>query len=248
MVEVIDVVSHLCVFLEEKFLAWLEVLSVLGTARIAVVALKEVIPWLQVFGWLQVFWNEELLDIARDYFHFVTKFFEPINVSATHIYHSTLELSPISSIVQRLYYHRRHTLFPRVVVGTADSWDQGICISNIPKDNPYTWSPCGQFVAVVSGEAVEIQDALSAEITSTLTTPNTLPNHGLTYSPDGRTLAGLSDTLTIWDVQTGGAVKGIQYNDFGDGSIVWLLDGKMIAIAKHSTRTAHIHNVVLSTT
>jgi hypothetical protein len=44
----------------------------------------------------------------------VTKFFEPINVSATHIYHSALELSPLSSIVRRLYYHQRHTPFPRV--------------------------------------------------------------------------------------------------------------------------------------
>jgi len=43
----IDVISHLCVFLEEKFLAWLEVLSVLGTVRVAIVALEHVILWLQ---------------------------------------------------------------------------------------------------------------------------------------------------------------------------------------------------------
>ena len=245
VVKAIDVVSHLRVFLEEKFLAWLEVLSVLGTARIAVVALEEVVPWLQDSG------NEELLNITRDYFHFVTKFFEPINISATHIYHSALELSPISSIIRRLYYHRRHTPFPKVVVGTADSWDQGTYISNTPAYKlykPYTWSLCGRFVALHSDKVVEIRDVLSNEITSTLTTPNTFPTCGLAYSPDGQSLASLSDTLTIWDVQTGGVVKGIQCNAFGNGSIVWSLDGKMIAIAENSTRTVHIHDVVSSMT
>ena len=54
----------------------------------------------------QVSRNEELLNTARDCFHFVTKFFEPISVSAAYIYHSALELSPLSSIIRRLYYHR----------------------------------------------------------------------------------------------------------------------------------------------
>ena len=45
--DVTDVVPHLRLFLEEKFLAWLEVVSVIGATRGAVVALEQVIPWLQ---------------------------------------------------------------------------------------------------------------------------------------------------------------------------------------------------------
>ena len=41
------VISHLHVFLEKKFLAWLEVVSILGATRGAVVALEQLIPWLQ---------------------------------------------------------------------------------------------------------------------------------------------------------------------------------------------------------
>jgi len=41
------VISHLRVFLEDKFLAWLEVLNVLGNMRGGVVALEQVILWLQ---------------------------------------------------------------------------------------------------------------------------------------------------------------------------------------------------------
>ena len=45
--EVTDIIPHLRVFLEKKFLAWLEVVSVLGAARSAVTALERLVPWLQ---------------------------------------------------------------------------------------------------------------------------------------------------------------------------------------------------------
>ena len=112
--------------------------------------------------------NEELLDTARDYFHFVTKFFEPINVSATHIYHSALELSPLSSIIRRLYYQRRHTSSPRVIAGNQDSWDQQLVASCRYNYSLCAWSPCGRFIAVGDQDSVEIRDSLSFELLSTL--------------------------------------------------------------------------------
>ena len=45
--EVADIISGLGVFLKEKFLAWLEILSVLGAARGAIDALERLIPWTQ---------------------------------------------------------------------------------------------------------------------------------------------------------------------------------------------------------
>ena len=45
--DVTGVISYLHIFLEEKFLAWLEVISVLGATRGAVVALEQLILWLQ---------------------------------------------------------------------------------------------------------------------------------------------------------------------------------------------------------
>jgi len=43
-----SIISDLRLFLEEKFLAWLEVASVLGAMRGAVVALERLVPWLEV--------------------------------------------------------------------------------------------------------------------------------------------------------------------------------------------------------
>ena len=45
--DITAVVSVLCSFLEEGFLAWLEVLSVIGATRDAVIALEKLISWLQ---------------------------------------------------------------------------------------------------------------------------------------------------------------------------------------------------------
>jgi len=45
--DVTGVVSHLRTFLEEKFLAWLEVVSAVGAVGGAAVGLEKVIPWLQ---------------------------------------------------------------------------------------------------------------------------------------------------------------------------------------------------------
>ena len=186
----------------------------------------------------QVSRDEELLDIVRDCFCFVTTFFEPISVSAIHIYHSALELSPLSSIVRRLYHHRRHTPFPRVVTGIEGSWDQGSMIRHDSVDiyGPFTWSPCGQVFAAGYQGAVGVRDPLTSELLSTLrpTEPVNQPIHALAYSPDGRSIAALLATsLIIWDIQTGGVAKEVEYGDSylqRGALLVWSLDGRAIAI------------------
>ena len=177
----------------------------------------------------QVSGDEELLNTAKDYFHFVTKFFEPINFSAVHIYHTALELSPLSSIVRRLYYHRRHTPSPRVVAGIPEAWEECIRLYARPDYSACTWSPCGRFVAAGARKTVDIRDPLSSELLSTLTRSNPSHTVQLAYSPDGYFLASLSSTsLTIWDIQTGGVTREIECGTAGNISLAWSLDGATI--------------------
>ena len=177
--------------------------------------------------------DKELLDTARDCFYFVTKFFEPINASAMHIYHSALELSPLSSVVRKLYYHQHPPLSPRVVAGVPDVWDESIHLSSIGFQVSYTWSPCGRFVAMQTYKTVVILDPLSSELLSTLAKPDVgLGVHvtgELAYSPDGCYLASqLSNaSLVIWDIQTGGVAK-VFSGDVNNVSLVWSLDGGKI--------------------
>ena len=176
----------------------------------------------------------------------MTKIFNPISVSAVHIYHSALELSPLSSIVRRSYYHRRHTSFPRVVVGVADPWDETAYLCNAHNSGSYTWSPCGRFVAALANSRVQIWDAFSSEMVSTLTGFDGAIDCGLAYSPDGRSLACLSDTLRIWDIQTGGAAKEIRYDRCYNGSVVWSSDGKTIGMIEGLN--VHVYDLASGTT
>ena len=175
----------------------------------------------------------KLLDLARDCFHFVTKFFEAISASATHIYHSALQLSPRSSIVRRLY-HSYTTPSPSVVVGQVDPWQPSIATPN--KEFPFrscAWSPRGQFIAAQTQEVVEVRDPLTFELLSTLQPPNPAVHltGPLAYSPDGRSLCCASNTtIVIWDIQTGGLTKEIEFDAVLDGLslLVWSSDERMI--------------------
>ncbi|KAF9643113.1 hypothetical protein BDM02DRAFT_3192176 [Thelephora ganbajun] len=248
--DVTDVISHLRVFMEEKFLAWWEVVSLLRAVRGAIVALEQLIPWLQ-----EVPGDEELLDTARDYSHFVATFSEPISVSTTHIYRSALELSPLSSIVRRRYCCQRHSSLPRVIVGTEESWGQGIIIPSKGRHLSYTWSPCGQFIATQSLGTVEIRDSFSLELFSTLKLTKPTPDEVtslLAYSTDGHFIASLSGTsLVIWDIQTGGVAKEVD-RDGGvrNTSLLWSLDGSTIGIVENNgpgprTYVVHAYDVAL---
>jgi len=182
--------------------------------------------------------------MARDCFYFGTEFFEPINVSATHIYHSALELSSLSSIIRKLYYHRRLTPFPRVESGIPGSRNPNIAIDSDRHSS--TWSPCGQFVAVQGGDAVKIRDALTFELVSTLQPATRRGPHVVdppSYSPDGHSLACMTATdITIWDIQTGGVAKKIQCNlEEGRSSLVWPSGAGIIGVL--SGRTVNMYNV-----
>ena len=194
----------------------------------------------------QVAKDKHLLDVAEDCFQFVTKFFEVINVSATHIYHSALELCPVSSIIRDLYYHRRIVRWPKILSGTRDSWTKTIGISGKDGyDGSCIWSPCGQFVAAQMGGAVEIRSQVTLELITTLHPAETTPHltGPLAYSPDGRSIACASDTaIIIWDVQTGGVANEIE-RSANHVSLVWSLDGRKICTINSEDRGAFIVHI-----
>ena len=199
--------------------------------------------------------DHQLLDITRDYFHFVTTFSELINTSAPHIYHSALELSPLSSAIRKFYYYQRPHPSPRVVIGIPDSWEPRASVSaNHSYYLSSTWSPCGQFIAAVAEGVVRVWDALSLKPLSTLQSTKVATKFrcGLAFSPDGYSLAGCSNTgIIIWDVQTGGVVKEIRCEITGSGlELVWALDGESIGTISPrvlETLTVHIYNIATGT-
>ena len=179
----------------------------------------------------------------------MTRFFEVIKVSATHIYHSALELCPTSSIVRKLYYHCRITRSPKVIVGTPESWAKTIATSGGEEyHGPCIWSPSGQFVAARTRRAVEIRNQLTLELITTLQPPETIPDltGPLAYSPDGRSIACTSNiAIIIWDIQTGVAAKESK-RKATTTSLVWSSNGGTICTVDtedSATFTVHTYSV-----
>ena len=185
------------------------------------------------------------MDTAQDFFHFVTKFFEPINASATHIYHSALELCPTSSIIRKLYYDKCHglTRLPRVIIGNPDSWDPTISCSGREDYSSCTWSPCGRFIAAQTKAIVEIRNQLTFQILAVFQSPKNTSNlqRPVAYSPDGRSLAcGSSGGIVVWDIQTGGVAKSIDFEGT-TLSLVWSLDGRTLgSVFRYLNGSSHI--------
>jgi len=201
----------------------------------------------------QVARDEQLLDTTKDYLQFVTTFFEVINVSAVHIYHSALELSPVSSIIRKQYYHRRIARSPEVVIGTPDLWDQSVAVSCRGDYHGLCWSPCGRFVAARMEDVVEIRNQLTLEPITVLQPPGTISHleNLLAYSPDGRFITGISDTgIIIWDIQTGGVAEEIKCSAKST-SLVWSSDGGTICTigwSDYKTYRVHTYDICSGTT
>ena len=142
-----------------------------------------------------------------------------------------------------------------MLTGIQNSWQPSTASTSTKHSYQLSsaWSPCGQVVAIVSEKAVEIRDALSLKLLSTLQLPEgaTRFTQGLAYSPDGCFLASSSNSaIIIWDVQTGGAVKKIEFGASGDClQLVWSLNGEKIAIVLQvaGILAVHIYQVASST-
>src|ERR1700753_3288952 len=101
------------------------------------------------------------LILVEDYIRFVIAFFEIINISAPHIYHSALPLSPRTSITHEVYKKHSSPLV-RVVRGMPDSWERFVATA-IPDETPLDalWSPCNRFIALAKFHSLELLDAVT---------------------------------------------------------------------------------------
>ncbi|KAF9644128.1 hypothetical protein BDM02DRAFT_3190897 [Thelephora ganbajun] len=238
-------------FLEKKFLFWLEVLSILGTARGAVDALDVAAKSLQA---------SPTLDLVTDCFRFVMRFFGIISTSCPHIYHSALPLCPRKSIMRGLYEPHARPL-ARIVRGLLNSWESNIAAVGSPYSiQAAAWSPCSRFIAIprsTSPTTTEILDGVTLERITTLESP--LEQLGWTrwfaFSQNARLSAwhGLHPRRFIsWDLQTGGLVSTIALERHdGHLSATYSACGTMLAVLIYDdndpTITVSIYNALVGT-
>ena len=159
----------------------------------------------------------QTLELVNDYFRFVTGFFEIINKSAPHIYHSALPLSPRKSKVWVLY--ERHAIpLVRIAHGLPDSWDPSIAATKFSSPiETAVWSPCSKFIAIAWGKfkaTIEILDAVTLWRNTSLCLPSSEMGSTLwlVFSPNARLLTWFGENpgqFISWDRQTGSRVSEI---------------------------------------
>ena len=140
-----------------------------------------------------------LLDTTTDFLRFVTEYFQIISRSGPHIYHSALLLSPLSSIVRKLYGQYINSPVSRVVSGLPNLWDSCTASADMTTAVRHAvWSPCGQFLAVCFTDMVGIWDSTTLAGVSDLRPPTNLAKAtpgSLAFSPDGCLLACTYDPV-----------------------------------------------------
>ena len=162
-------------------------------------------------------------------------------MSAPHIYHSALFLSPSTSIMRGLY-GRHASPLARIVRGLSLSWEPAVATAYLgpPMIGPgwpprVVWSPCSKLIAASTMKSIEVLDAVTLSRLATFK-HDAYPNDDFSFSPDSRSLTLFaSSKLISWDIQTGGRLCEVlpkpdeQFP--GVTSFTYSKDGKMVAVA-----------------
>jgi WD40 repeat protein len=130
-----------------------------------------------------------------------------IRDSPSHVYHSVLPLSPLSSWLRECY-KADLAQEARVLVGLPDRWDA--CSRRIiVEGGPSAFAHWGDIVAVGLGlSSVVLYNAITGSRMSVLS-GHTGTILSLAFSLDGTLLISGSEdkTVKLWDVRTGGTIK-----------------------------------------
>jgi WD40 repeat protein len=173
----------------------------------------------------------------------VLRFFDAIELSASHIYESALPLSPSSSVVRARYLNQESANVNFSVID--DAWDS--CIRTIRSQ---TMVSCAVFshkddlVAVGGRNIVEIFEAATGQRRATLITSYSAKS--LAFSPNDTILASgqlnFTDSMVeVWDLQTGGHMGTLKGHTKGINSIEFSPCGNMIATCSDD-RTIRVWN------
>jgi len=199
----------------------------------------------------------------------VTKYFEIINASLPHIYHSALVVAPKESIVWKLYESHALPLI-RVVCGVPLSWGTNIVAATRSSQiEQAVWSPCNRFIAITweCARVVDVLDSTTLQCLQAFEPPKEISTgiRALAFSPDGYILThsgvefeGGKLHIVSWDLQTGGIVSIIRHKYESDlygtkGDLTYSENGKMVGFSLNHNITIfnvtsgiHIHSHSLS--
>jgi WD40 repeat protein len=228
-------------FFEESILSWLEVLSIRGILRVAIYSLHNMRGWVigvsvQILITIVLTLtlspqhkspSSRLLKLVDDLERFVLRFFEIIEKSAMHIYHSALPWSPMLSLTRR-QYERQMMSEVKLVNGIDTHWNS--CIRAIPFDGSATgsavFSPKGSAMAVPLRHGVKVFETATG--VSTFQIEEYM--WSVAFSPDDDMLVcGCGNgMIMVWDLQTSYLIRSFEGHMGGVYSVAFSPLGDMI--------------------
>ncbi|KAI3281193.1 hypothetical protein DTO002I6_9925 [Penicillium roqueforti] len=193
------------VFLRQKYLHWLEALSILGSVSYGITAMVKLDCLLQVKGE-----SKALLRRVRDASRFIQYHRAAIESSPLQVYSSPLIFSPTQSLTRICYGEERPDW---VLNDPVVEEDWSACLQSLEGHmgsiHSIAWSQDGTRLASASYDhTVRIWNPVTGQCASTLKGHIGSVN-SIAWSPDGSQLASASDDKIIrnWDPATGQCVS-----------------------------------------
>ncbi|KAF7978465.1 hypothetical protein HWV62_45583, partial [Athelia sp. TMB] len=214
-------------FFEQKFLYWLEVLSLMGEVRLlarTMMAVKESIGNT----------SSKVKAFAQDGLSFSRVFAQAIMFSAPHIYISCIPFAPRASKIRQQYApHISNVL--EIDRGMEDIWPalQQIFEGHTARVKSVAFSPDGRRMASGSDdESVRVWDTETGTLIVKPFEGHTDWVRSIAFSPDGQRIASGSDdrSVRVWGTETGALIAGpFQGHSSYVMSVAFSPDGRRIA-------------------
>ncbi|KAF7975275.1 hypothetical protein HWV62_10164 [Athelia sp. TMB] len=220
------VLKGLQALLKQKFLYWLEVLSLLKLMGEASKLFNSVHEWVQAQ-------DIDFSAFTRDAIRFLETFMPPIAQSVPHIYLSALPFAPTQSLIFQTY-SPQYPSTARLKAGKLDQWPAMIKTfeGHTHEVSAVAYSPNGRRIASASLDGtIRVRDTETGEELWAPFQRHSKAVLSIAYSPSGRHIVSGSfdDTVQIWDSETGEAVGESPFKHYaGVNCVTYSSDGMHI--------------------
>ncbi|KAL2888322.1 Vegetative incompatibility protein HET-E-1 [Ceratocystis lukuohia] len=229
--KMVDTNDEISAFLKNKYLEWLEALSLLRSIPAGARAMEKLKLYMQEKE------PKDLGDFTNDAWRFLFYHGATIEMAPLQIYVSALIFSPTNSLIRQRYC-REEPKWIKLKPKVEENWNP--CLRTLENGGLATsvaFSHDGQRLASGSYHGTfKIWDTTSGVCLQTFNGIHFDYVYSLVFSHDGKRIAsGSAFSLKIWDMNSGACLKTFEGDGYKVRSVVFSHDGKRLASVSNDT-------------